>query len=205
MNKSCHAYAWVMSLVRMSHVAHGNETCHTFRWVMSHVWMREHLVSHTNWSCHTYEWDMSHIWMIRVTHMSDVTNKNESCCTYEWVMSHIWMSHVTHMNINASSHSHEWDMSHVHTSKVAHMNKSSRAVPKLLREFNAARWHHWIFGGTNLFAFFRFDRVCCHKIRCSMHRNWANGQHRLREDKQQADYECFNRTSFCMWVGGEHS
>ena len=36
MHESCRSYEWVMSHMRMSHVAHMNESCRTYEWVMSH-------------------------------------------------------------------------------------------------------------------------------------------------------------------------
>jgi len=85
LNASCHIYVWVMSHVRMRHVAlmteshwHTNESCHTRERVVSHARMSR--VTRTNESCHTHEWVVSHV------RMSHVTHTNESCHTYEWVM-----------------------------------------------------------------------------------------------------------------------
>jgi len=129
-NESCHRCGWgicmschtyVMSHIRMSHVARMNNTCCAYGWVMSHMnlWgicMSCHIwISHVT---HMNEWSrvMSHMWMRYVTHIS------ESCHAYEWVMSHIWISHVTH--VNKTCHTYEWAMSHVWTSHIAHMNES---------------------------------------------------------------------------------
>jgi len=87
---SCHAYAWGILHIWMTHVSHTNELCHTHEWDMH--------VTHTNDSCHTYEWVMSHI------RMSHVTHTNESCHTYEWVMSLAWMRHVTWGHVPESCH-----------------------------------------------------------------------------------------------------
>jgi len=134
-NESCHAQAWVMSRIWMSHVTQ-NESCHAYACVVLHVSMisvtHTHMwmihVTHMNESRHKYEWVMSHIWMSHVTHnltsatpnprchgplppppmhlgMSHVTHMNESCHAYEWVMSHIWMSHSYAWN---DSFIYEW-------------------------------------------------------------------------------------------------
>ena len=58
MNESCHAYEWVMSHIRMSHVSH---ICAGVCESAFHVFMNE--------SCHTHEYVMSHIWMSHVTHV----------------------------------------------------------------------------------------------------------------------------------------
>jgi len=72
MNESCHTYAWVVSLIWMSHVTHMNESCHTHE-TESTVW---HDVTHTNvcrdMTLLIHKCDMSHsyVWpdaFIRVT------------------------------------------------------------------------------------------------------------------------------------------
>ena len=54
-------YEWVMSHIRMSHVAHMIESCHTYEWAMPHIWLSH--VTHMNESWRTYDQVMSHIWM----------------------------------------------------------------------------------------------------------------------------------------------
>jgi len=117
-------YEWVTSHMWMCHVNCLNETCHAYDWVlllmrmrsvMSRRWMSH--VTPVNESCHTrervMERVMSHTWASHVIHMHEMY-------TYEWVMpliwmnhvtSHIWMSHVTHMN--ESCHTYDWGMSHM--------------------------------------------------------------------------------------------
>jgi len=69
MNKSCHAYEWVVLRIWSSRIRHMNESCHTYEWVISDIWMSHD--SRLNWSCHTYEWVMSHIWMSHVKQMNE--------------------------------------------------------------------------------------------------------------------------------------
>jgi len=128
--KSRHAYEWVKSRIRMSHVTHMNESCHTRRSHVTHTneschtW-RSH-ATHTNKSCHKYEWDMSHTWRSHVTRkrdtshawMSHVIHSKEPCHTHEWVMSHTRRNHTTHMN--ESCHMHERVMSHIWMCHVTH-------------------------------------------------------------------------------------
>jgi len=101
MEESWHAWDWVMSHIRMSHITHTialalvsvRRRC---RGVISCIWVNKshtgaHMIARnldlllaaTKESCHTYAW-------VIFTHM------DESCHTHRLVMSHIWTSHVIH-------------------------------------------------------------------------------------------------------------
>jgi len=133
-NESCHAYEWVMSHIRMSHVAHMKEPCHTydsasflFGGYCGLIWMRH--VTHTNEACHTHEWGMCKRVCTR-TYTCIRTYTNEACHTHEWGMSHAWMRHVTHMNENIThtnevSHAHDWAISHVALWMMANLQRNS--------------------------------------------------------------------------------
>ena len=119
---------WVMSHVRMSHVAYArschvsraanmNESWHMYMWISHVSYMNESCCTCVILSCLSgsiYEWVMSQIHL------------NESCLVLEWVMSHIPMRHVTHMHESCYIYECGIWTSHIWMSHVTYMNTSCR-------------------------------------------------------------------------------
>jgi len=81
MNKSFHAYEWVMSHIWMSHVPHMNKA---YEWVLVYTWTSH--VTHMNQSCHTYESVMLHTWIGHGTHNNESPDSiyDQKLCMYTY-------------------------------------------------------------------------------------------------------------------------
>jgi len=91
--ESCHAYEWVMSRTRMSHVTHTNESClvdmyescPTYEWVMSRRWMRRH---------DSYIWGT---WLIRMRDMSHSYVRRDSYDSQDSLDKIVYVGHDSFM------------------------------------------------------------------------------------------------------------
>jgi len=114
---SCRKYEWVMSHIRMSHVAHMTVCMAT---LISMVLLR------------SYEWVMSNSWKSHFKCMIESCPTHESCRMYEYVMSHVevcvtsWLSYMTHGRMYGNF-AFDGLVEVIEMSHLANMNQSCRA------------------------------------------------------------------------------
>jgi len=89
--ESCRIHEWVMSHIRVSHVAYTSESCRVYEWDYTWYYLDVWHPART--------WDHMHLlWVMSHLRMSHVAYTNESCRACGWVVSHMQMRHVTQMD-----------------------------------------------------------------------------------------------------------